>query len=82
MNLGFVEKSYPYSMHERAKEVKMPVLIIQGDADEAVDSAAAERAVKIFPNAKLHIVKGAGHRLDVDGDFSEGLRVLIDFFRE
>ena len=82
VNLGFVEKSYPYSMHERAKEVKMPVLIIQGDADEAVDSAAAERAVKIFPNAKLHIVKGAGHRLDVDGDFSEGLRVLIDFFRE
>ena len=82
VNLGFVEKSYPYLMYDNAGKVKMPVLIIQGDVDESVDPKAAERAVKFFPNAKLHIIKGAGHKLAVDDDFSEGLGVLIDFFRE
>jgi len=81
VTFDFIEKSYPYSMYERAGEVRIPTLIIQGDEDEQVECESARKAVKFFPNAKLHIVEGAGHDLGVDGDFSEGLRVLVDFFR-
>jgi len=81
VTFDFIEKSYPYSMYDNAGKVRIPTLIIQGDEDKSVDPKAAERAVKVFPNAKLHIIKGAGHKLAVNDDFSEGLDVLIDFFK-
>jgi len=81
VNFDYIIKSYPYSMYEHAKEVQIPVLIIQGDKDEDVDPEAAKRAVKFFPNAKLYMVKGAGHHLGVNGDFSEAHNVLVDFFK-
>jgi pimeloyl-ACP methyl ester carboxylesterase len=81
VTFDYIEKSYPYSMYDNASEVKISVLIIQGDEDESVNPKAAEKAVDVFPNAKLHIVKGAGHKLSVNDDFSEGLGVLIDFFK-
>lgn len=82
VTFDFIEKSYPYSMYENARNVKIPTLIIQGDKDEQVDYRAAKKAVKFFPNAKLHIINGASHDLAVDGDFSEGLNILIDFFKK
>jgi len=82
VTFDFIEKSYPYSMYERAGEVQILTLIIQGDKDEQVECESARKAVKFFPNAKLHIIEGAGHHLGVNGDFSEGLKVLVDFFRE
>ncbi len=82
VTFDFIEKSYPYSMYDRAGEVRIPTLIIQGDEDEAVEPDAARRAVKFFSNGKLYVVKGAGHNLGVGGDFSEGLKVLVDFFRD
>jgi pimeloyl-ACP methyl ester carboxylesterase len=81
VTFDFIEKSYPYSMYKRAKEIQIPTLIIQGDKDEDVDPLAAKRAVKCFLDAKLHIVKGAGHHLGVNGDFSEAHKVLVDFFK-
>ena len=68
-------------MYTRAKEVKIPTLIVQGDLDKDVDPECAKKAIKFFPNAKLYIVKGAGHKLDVNGDFSEGHKAITDFFK-
>jgi pimeloyl-ACP methyl ester carboxylesterase len=82
VTFDFIEKSYAYSMFENAKKVKIPVLILQGDADEEVNPEDAKTVVLMFSNAKLHIIKGAGHKLDVNGDFSEGLNTLIDFFKK
>jgi pimeloyl-ACP methyl ester carboxylesterase len=81
VTFDFIEKSYVYSMFKNAKKVKIPVLIIQGNKDKSVNPKDAEKVVSIFPNAKLHIIKGAGHKLDVNGDFSEGLKVLVEFFK-
>ena len=81
VTFDYIKSCYPYSMYERAKDVAIPTLIIQGDKDEDVDPLAAKRAVKCFPNAKLHTVKGAGHNLGVNGNFSEAHKVLVDFFK-
>jgi uncharacterized protein len=81
VTFDFIEKAYPYSMYDNAAKVKIPTLIIQGDVDKEVDYTRAEIAVKFFPNAKLYIVKGAGHNLGVNGDFSEAHKILIDFLK-
>lgn len=81
VTFDFIEKSYPYSMYKLANRVKMPTLIVEGDKDEEVDPLCAEKVVKCFPNAKLHMIKGAGHNLSVNGDFSEGLKTVVDFFK-
>ena len=38
-----------------------PVLIVQGDADNIVSMEDSRRAVEIYREARLHIIKGAGH---------------------
>ena len=81
VTFDYIKKSYPYSMYDHAREIKVPTLIIQGDKDESVNPESAKKVVKFFPNAKIHIIKGAGHDLGVDGDYSEGHRVLTDFFK-
>lgn len=40
---------------------KKPVLIIQGDADAIVSLEDSRRALKIYKDAHLHIIPGAGH---------------------
>lgn len=82
MPLDYITKSTPYSMYKYAKEVQIPVLIIQGDKDKEVSILGVKKASKLFPNANLCIIKGAGHKLDVNGDYSEGLRVMADFFKK
>jgi len=76
----FIEKSYPYSMYDHAQEIKIPVLILQGDEDKSVNYQDVQKVIKLFHDAKLHIIKGAGHNLGVNGDFSEGLQVMKEFF--
>ena len=48
----------PFSSMERFKR---PVLIIQGDADRIVSVQDSRRAAKSYPDARLHIISGAGH---------------------
>jgi len=43
------------------KKYKNPVLIVQGDKDPVVSMDDSKRAVKIYKNARLHVIPGAGH---------------------
>jgi len=76
------ETAKDYSMFEHAHKIKQPIMIIQGDMDESVDPEEAKKIVNLFPNAELKMIKGAGHILGVDGDFSEGENILEDFFKQ
>ncbi len=46
---------------KRIKKYKGPVLIVQGDKDPVVRMEDAERAVRTYKNARLHVIPGAGH---------------------
>jgi pimeloyl-ACP methyl ester carboxylesterase len=81
-NFASVKDSYQYSMFEHAQKVKCPVLIIKGDADTDVEADLSKKIIPYFKDAKIHIIKGAGHQLDVNGDFSESQKALIDFFKD
>jgi pimeloyl-ACP methyl ester carboxylesterase len=69
-----------YSMFKLAKDIKQPIMIIHGDADVEVDYSDSKSITKKFPNATLKIIEGADHTLGVNGDFSEGTKLLKEFF--
>lgn len=76
-----IKDAYPYSMFENAQKIKCPVLIIQGTDDKIVNPEDAKKSIKYFQNARLHLIKGASHHLGVNGDFSESLDALAEFFQ-
>lgn len=38
-----------------------PVLIVQGDNDKIVSMSDSEKAQKLYKDARLHVIPGAGH---------------------
>jgi pimeloyl-ACP methyl ester carboxylesterase len=74
--------SLDYDMTERAKELSMPILIVQGDLDDMVDFKLAQETTKSYNNAKIHILKGAGHDMKIKGTGKEMIQVIQDFFKE
>jgi 4,5:9,10-diseco-3-hydroxy-5,9,17-trioxoandrosta-1(10),2-diene-4-oate hydrolase len=46
---------------ERAKEIRMPSLIIWGAQDRTLPLALGRRAAQVLPNAQLHIFDRCGH---------------------
>jgi pimeloyl-ACP methyl ester carboxylesterase len=45
--------------------VSQPTLIVHGDGDAAVPVSLAGQIAASMPNARLHILPGAGHRPDI-----------------
>ncbi len=81
VNYTFYEDSKKYVMYDKVKEIKCPVMIIHGDIDKTVNINDSKKVVQNFPNAELKIIQGAGHKLSVDGDFTQASKFLTDFFK-
>ncbi|MBP5513679.1 MAG: alpha/beta fold hydrolase [Bacteroidaceae bacterium] len=63
---------------DRIGRYDKPVLILQGDADRVVPLASSERAAKIYTNARLHVIRGAGHGFKPE-EFQESLEQIKAF---
>ncbi len=57
----YFQEVRPLKVFKHIGKFKRPVLIIQGDKDPVVSMKDSERAVKIYKNARLHVIPGAGH---------------------
>lgn len=57
------------------------VQIVHGSKDMIVPISYAEQAVKIYPHARLHVIKGAGHGFKPD-ELKESLTVIEKFLTE
>ncbi len=68
-----------YDVYDRVSWYNKPVMIYHGDSDEVVDISYSERSINAFPNAKLKVIKGAGHGFYGD-DREYVKRVAVDFF--
>ncbi len=44
----------------------LPTLVLWGDKDRILPESAVQAYVRAIPDAKLHIVKGAGHRPEIE----------------
>ena len=57
-----------------------PVLIVHGDEDPVVPLGYSRRALQVYPDAQLHVVRGAGHGF-AGGAWEEALGQVADFLR-
>jgi len=81
VNYTFYEDAKNNVMYDKVKDIKCPAMIIHGDIDKTVSIEDSKKVVQNFPNAKLAIIKGAGHKLGVNGDFSQASELLKNFFK-
>jgi len=62
--VGRVFESIPqWDFRDRAQRVRVPVLILQGDADRIVPPAGAAEWAEVLPDARRVAIAGAGHLL-------------------
>ena len=80
MSFRIAWKPYMYSqtLPHLLRSVCAPALIAWGDDDKVVPQSAAKRYVEALPNAKLEIVKGCGHAVDMEQP--EALAKLVNTF--
>ena len=54
------------SRHEALRNVKIPTLVIHGDADPLVPVEGGKDTAKSIPEAELLIIKGMGHSMPIE----------------
>ncbi len=76
---GFFESMKTLDPFERIGGYGNPVLILQGDRDEIVRPAIAERAVRRYPRGEMRLLPGEGHGFSpagTDAALKEALSLL------
>ena len=75
----YILDMYDYDYRADMRAVRCPVLIVHGDEDQVVSLNGSEEAVQIFPDARLHVIEGAGHVFMTDAQQAEFLAVADNF---
>ena len=81
MGRRFFTEVRDINVFKRIGKYKRPVLIVQGDKDPVVSMKDSERAVKIYKDARLHVIPGAGHGFKPK-EFEESLLQITLFLKE
>lgn len=69
---------WDYDPYRRMKCYPRPVLILHGDRDSLVAVSYSQKAIEHYPNAKLHIIKDAGHIFSGQS-FEEAVEHILNF---
>ena len=81
MGRRFFTEVRDINVFKRIGKYKRPVLIVQGDKDPVVSMKDSERAVKIYKDARLHVIPGAGHGFKPK-EFEESIDQIVQFLTE
>lgn len=82
LKYSFVEDFKNNNGYAAAPNIRVPTLIIHGDADESVPVEQSIKTAKLIPNCKLVLIKDANHRY-TEGDHAEQmLKAMQDFITE
>ncbi len=82
VNFSFYEDSKKYVMYDKAQKITCPVLIIHGTEDQSVAIEDSRKIIRKFSNGKLIELKGADHKLTIDGDMSLSNKLFGDWFEQ
>ncbi len=80
LNGNYIRVAQTIHVEDEIQRYTGPVLIVQGDADEAVPQQYAQRAAELYANAKLVIVPGDTHCYDHHLEMMTG--AVRDFLAE
>ncbi|MFH0713585.1 MAG: alpha/beta fold hydrolase [Candidatus Micrarchaeota archaeon] len=80
VNYSAFEDMHNYlDTYTRVEKIKCPVLILHGDKDEDVSLSDSEELVKHLQKGKLIVLKGADHKLFVNGNRNEAIRIISEW---
>jgi pimeloyl-ACP methyl ester carboxylesterase len=65
----------------RLGEIRVPTLVLAGDADRLVPLENSMRLAEAIPGARLAVLRGAGHCFPLER-FEETVREVAGFFRD
>jgi len=70
-----------FDAFDRLRDVHVPTLVVAGEADAATPVAAATRLAQSLPDARLHVLQGAPHMMQIErrADYQ---RAVQDFLGE
>ena len=68
-------------LHHDLGNLETETLLLHGSRDLVIPAYRSRRAARLLPNARLHLVRGAGHWLPREAP-EEVLKVLLEFFGE
>jgi pimeloyl-ACP methyl ester carboxylesterase len=69
-----------HDTYERLPEIKVPTLVVAGDADRIVPVENSRLLASRIPNAELVILKNMGHSFNLEAA-DEANKVILDFLR-
>ena len=67
------------SLESRLDELKMPTLVVHGDADSRIPVECGRSLAAGIANAELHVIPGAEHGLMTNAAAGETQRIILDF---
>ena len=67
------------SLESRLGEIKMPTLVVHGDADSRIPVQCGRDLASAISQADLHIIPGAEHGLTTNAAAGETQRIVLDF---
>ena len=67
------------SLESRLGEIKMPTLVVHGDADSRIPVQCGRDLAAAISQADLHIIPGAEHGLTTNAAAGETQRIVLDF---
>lgn len=81
MNVGraYFEPLLDYDIYSEIAAYDRDVLLIHSDADSIVPISYSERALEVYPSAKLHVISGGGHGFYGD-DARQATDCILEFF--
>jgi pimeloyl-ACP methyl ester carboxylesterase len=66
---------------EQARQIRVPTLVVAGDADHAVPLAGTRRLASTIPGARFEILQGASH-LDASINDPRLMRMASEFLAQ
>ena len=82
LNYTFFEDFKNNDGYKVAPNIKIPTLIVHGDADETVPYKQSVKISKLIPNCQIYTVRGANHHYDGDGHKEEALKEMTKYIVE
>ena len=79
LNYSLLKEAQEINSYKVAPKIKIPVLIVHGDCDEAVPLAQSKKLASLLKNCKLEIIKGADHRYSNPEHFNKMISLISDF---
>ncbi len=70
------------NVYREAEKIKIPVLVIHGDADDVVPIAQSIELIKHIKNGVQHTIRGADHTFSKEKDFKQMIEQISEFVHE